>query len=101
MGGGSGGRAKTQTPEQGRELPVDRHRRVFQVRVGRAPQAKDGTVGVLGVERHPQRPENPADVPDGRRERILQQTRDQDVERVRGASLFHQWGYQSQCGGTI
>ena len=80
MGGGSGGRAKTQTTEQGGELPVDGGGRVFQVRVGGTPQAKDGSVGVRGVERHPPRPENPADVPDGRREGILQQTRDEDVE---------------------
>ena len=102
MGGRSDRRAKTQEREQGYELPVDGGGRVFQVRLGLTHQTKDGTRGGPS-SRHPVRDqqENAPKVTDGRRERILQQTRDQGIERTRRASFFHGGRYQSQRGGTV
>ena len=102
MGGRSGGRAKTQEREQGYELPLDGGGRVFQVRLGLTHQTKDGTFSGPSSRHSVQdQQENASKVTDGRRKRILQQTRDQSVERARYASFFHQRGYQGQCGGTI
>ena len=102
MGGRSGGRAKTQERQQGYELSVDGGGRVFQVRLGRAHQTKDGTVDGPSARHAVQdQQENASKVTDGRRKGILQQTRDQSVERARHASFFHGGRYQSQRGGTI
>ena len=102
MGGRSGGRAKTQERQQGYELSVDGGGRVFQVRLGLTHQTKDGTIdGPSSRHVVQDQQENASIVTDGRRERILQQTRDQGVERTRYASFFHGGRYQSQCGGTI
>ena len=102
MGSRFGGRAETQERQQGYELSVDGGGRVFQVRLGVTHQAKDGTV--YGPSAHhvvQDQQENTSKVTDGRRERILQQTRDQSDERARYASFFHGGRYQSQRGGTI
>ena len=102
MGGRSGGRAKTQAREQGDELPVDGGGRVFQVRLGLTHQTKDGTSsGPSSRHAVQDQQEIASKVTDGRRKRILQQTRDQSVERARHASFFHGGRYQGQCGGTI
>ena len=102
MGGRSGGRAKTQEREQGYELSVDGGGRVFQVRLGLTRQTKDRTFdGPCSRHVVQDKQEIASKVTDGRRKRILQQTRDQSVERARHASFFHGGRYQSQCGGTI
>ena len=102
MGGRSGGRAKTQERQQGYELPIDGGGRVFQVRLGLTHQTKDGTRdGPSSRHAVQDQQENASKVTDGRRERILQQTRDQGVERARHASFFHGGRYQSQRGGPI
>ena len=102
MGGRSDRRAKTQERQQGYELPVDGGGRVFQIRLGLTDQTKDGTARGRGPRNAVQnQQENASKVTDGRREGILQQTRDQSVERPRCASFFHERGYESQRGGTI
>ena len=102
MGGGSRGRAETQETQQGRQLPSDRGGRVFQNGLGHTHEAKDGTPDVQGFGDSLQnQQENASKTSDGRRERILQQTRDQSVERSQRASFFHGGRYQSQRGGTI
>ena len=97
-----GGCAETQERQQGYELPVDGGGRVFQVRLGGTHQTKDGTIdGPSSRQSLQDQQENTSKVTDGRWKRILQQTRDQSVERARHASFFHGGRYQSQCGGTI
>ena len=102
MGRRFGGRAETQERQQGYELSVDGGGCVFQIRLGGTHQEKDGTVNGPSARQSIQdQQENTSKVADGRRKRILQQTRDQSVERTRHASFFHGGRYQSQCGGTI
>ena len=102
MGGGSGGCPTTKKTQQGYELPLDGGGRVFQIRLGRPHQTKDGASDGQGLRDGIQiQQEISAKVTDGRRERILQPTRDQRVERPRRASFFHGRGYESQRGGTI
>ena len=102
MGGRSDRRAKTQERQQGYELPVDGGGRVFQVCLGLTHQTKDGTFdGPSSRHSVQDQQENASKVTDGRRKRILQQTRDQGIERARHASFFHRGRYQSQCSGTI
>ena len=102
MGGRSGGRAKAQEGEQGYELPVDGGGRIFQVRLGLTRQTKEWTFDGPSVNHAVQdQQEIASKVADGRRKRILQQTRVQGIERARHASFFHGGRYQSQRGGTI
>ena len=89
MGGRSGRRAETQETQQGRELPVDGSGRLFQKGLGLTHQTKDRTPSGLGPHDVVQnQQENASKTPDGRRERILQQARDQGVERQWRASFF-------------
>ena len=102
MGGRSGGRAKTQEGQQGYELPVDGGGCVFQVRLGLTRQTKEWTFdGPSARQAVQDQQEMASKVTDGRRKRILQQTRDQGIERAWHASFFHGGRYQSQRGGTI
>ena len=102
MGGRSGGRAKTQERQQGYELPVDGGGCVFQVRLGRSHQTKDRTFdGPSSRHAVQDQQEIASKATDGRRKRILQQTRDQGIERARHASFFHGGRHQGQRGGTI